>query len=153
MSINIFNQFQSPQQAEDLIPSLSKLNLNNKKDLAFNYYFGERQGGGKNDPQANPQQSKFYDIHQPNKPNFPKEDFISQQKKPQKALQLQHQQQTIFKNDMINPQGKNMMINPLLADNSDIRRKNIVNSNSTNINSNNNTNFNQMQFMQKQPHQ
>ena len=49
MNINIINQI--PQQNDDIIQSMKKLNISNNnnknrsKDLALNYYFGERPSG------------------------------------------------------------------------------------------------------------
>ena len=84
MNINIINQI--PQQNDDIIQSMKKLNISNNtnknrsKDLALNYYFGER-------PSGNTQSLKEDDIfnhnYQQENNNYQNKEFFPLQNKTQ----------------------------------------------------------------------
>ena len=82
MNINIINQM--PQQNEDIIQSMKKLNISNStkknrsKDLALNYYFGERPSG--NTPSLK-EDDIFNHNYQKENNNYQNKEFFPQPNK------------------------------------------------------------------------
>lgn len=82
MNINIINQI--PQQNEDIIQSMKKLNISNNtkknrsKDLALNYYFGERPSG--NTPSLKEDDIFNHNYQQENN-NYQNKEFFPQPNK------------------------------------------------------------------------